>query len=315
MTPGSVAEVPIGQSEVDDKGGLAKSREKQKKWKRWLHSDPNHAIWPQIASMLLQDLTFRALAAAADADPESALHSPIMRRGLTLGYAATQGLAIRRLVDMTKRVISLRKLNADLKNSRELLTREIFVAGFGVPYDPELAHERYLATLKPDSGISWLPPTGPTAFAPSTGLHERFDRLSDVARDRRARSDRIQQRIFERIDTWLTEPEVSAVKDWCDNTLAHASDQPANLSALAPTFATITAAHRHIVRSAAALSTYVLHGPALGEVVPVLQYNQFHRFDRVVSDASVQRTAAERWHELAKERNDWVADVFEALVA
>jgi hypothetical protein len=312
----NVAEVPIDQCEVDDKAALARSRQKRERWQRWLHSDPNHAIWNQIASMLLQDLTFRALAAAADADPESGLHSPIIRRGLTLGYAATQGLAVRRLVDLTKGVISLRRLNIEIKNSRELLTREIFVAGFGVPYDPELAHERYLATLTPrSSGISWLPPTGPTAFVPSMGLHERFDHLSGVTPDRRARNDRIQQRIFERIDAWLTGPEISAVKDWSDNTLAHASDQPQNLSSLAPTFATIATAHRHIVRATVALSTYVLHGPAMGEVVPVLQYNQFLRFDRVISDGAIQRLAAERWHELAKERNDWVADVFEVLVA
>jgi hypothetical protein len=312
----SIAEVPIDRCEVDDKGALTRSRQRRERWERWLHSDPNHAIWPQIASMLLQDLTFRALAAAADADPESALHSPIIRRGLILGHVATQGLAVRRLVDLRKGVISLRKLNAEIKSSRELLTREIFIAGFGVPYDPELAHDRYLATLKPgSSAISWLPPTGPTAFVPSTGLHERFDRLSGVARDRRDRNDRIQKRIFERIEAWLTGPEISAVKDWCDNALAHASDQPKNLSALAPTFATIATAHRHIVRAGVALSTYVLHGPALGEVVPVLQYNQFHRFDRVVSDAAAQKAATQRWHELAKERNDWVADVFEALVA
>jgi len=312
----SIVEVAIDQCDVNDKAALLRSRQKRERWKRWLHSDPNHALWPQIASMLLQDLTFRALAAAADADPESALHSPIIRRGLTLGYAATQGLAVRRLIDMTRGVISLRRLNTEIRNSPDVLTREIFVSGFGVPYDPELAHDRYLNTLKPGSSeISWLPPTGPTAFVPSTGLRERFDRLSGVPRDRRTRSDRIQKRVFQRVDAWLTGAEISAVKEWCDSTLAHASDQPKSLSALAPTFATMATAHRHIVRAAVALSTYVLHGPALWEVVPVLQYNQFDRFDRMVSGRAIQQIATQRWHELAKERNDWVNDVFDALIA
>jgi hypothetical protein len=93
----SIAGVPIDRCEVDDKDALARSRQKRGQWEHWLHSDPNHAIWRQIGLMLLQDLTFRALAAAADADPESALHSPIIRSGLTLGYAANQGLAVRRL--------------------------------------------------------------------------------------------------------------------------------------------------------------------------------------------------------------------------
>jgi hypothetical protein len=61
-------------------------------------------------------MTFRTLAAAAEADKESALHSPIIQRGLLQGYAATQGLAIRRLVDTTKKVISLQKLLDDIKN-------------------------------------------------------------------------------------------------------------------------------------------------------------------------------------------------------
>jgi hypothetical protein len=59
--------------------------------------------------MLIGDMTFRTLAAAAEADKESALHSPIIQRGLLQGHAATQGLAIRRLVDTTRKVISLSK--------------------------------------------------------------------------------------------------------------------------------------------------------------------------------------------------------------
>jgi hypothetical protein len=33
--------------------------------------------------------------------------------------------------------------------------------------------------------ISWAPAVGPSAFVPSMGLHERFDRLSDIQRDQR----------------------------------------------------------------------------------------------------------------------------------
>jgi hypothetical protein len=127
--------------------------------------------------------------------------------------------------------------------------------------------------------------------------------------------DRIQKRIFDRIEAWLTASEISAVVNWSNNTLAHAADRPTNLSSAAPTFEIIAAAQRDIVRAAVALSTYILHGPVLGEIVPVLQYNQFHRFDRVVSDPAVQKMAAQRWFDLADERNRWGCDVFDALVA
>jgi hypothetical protein len=110
----SVSEVLIYQCEVDDKAPLRQFPDVQI-WEHWLQNDPNHVIWHQIWAMLLHDLNFRTLAAAADADGASALHSPITRSGVVLGYTATQGLAIRRLVDMTKGMIYLRRLNIKLK--------------------------------------------------------------------------------------------------------------------------------------------------------------------------------------------------------
>ena len=312
----SATEFPVDQCDCDDKDSLRRSREERLIWDRWLNTDPNHAIWKQIFSMLLQDLTFRALAAAADADPASALHSPIVRSGVVLGYAATQGLAIRRLVDMTKGVISLRRLNMQLRKSRGLLTREIFVSGYGVPYDSDAAYRRSFSDTPKAAPltISWAPAVGPTAFIPSMALHDRFDHLSGVSPEHRARGDRIQKRVFDRIESWLTAPEISAVKAWSDNTLAHASDQPADLASLAPTFNVIASAHRDLVRAAIAISTFILHGPALGEIVPIPQYNQYERLEKVVSDSAIQ-VARETWRDLADERNQWKRDVFDALVA
>ncbi len=92
------------------------------KWRRWLRDDPHQALWPQIYSMLLADMTFRSIAAAAAADPESALHSPILVRAITTGYASDQALSVRRLIDMTGGVISLRKLVRELRNNLNLMT-------------------------------------------------------------------------------------------------------------------------------------------------------------------------------------------------
>ena len=77
----------------------------------------------------------------------------------------------------------------------------------------------------------------------------------------------------------------------------------------------IAAAQRGVVRAAVAISTYLLHGGVLGEIVPVLQYNQFQGFDRVVSNPAVQKIATQRWSELVNERNQWGRDVLDALVA
>jgi hypothetical protein len=72
---------PIDQFDIVNKEALDAYRSKAAKWHRWLRTDAHHAIWNQIYSMLIEDLTFRSLAAAAEFDPESALHSPILSRG------------------------------------------------------------------------------------------------------------------------------------------------------------------------------------------------------------------------------------------
>lgn len=106
--------------------------------------------------MLIGDLTFRTLSAAAEADPESALHSPIIMRGLVQGYAASQGLAVRRLVDKSRKTISLRKLLDDIRDQIRLITRENYVSGQGVSYNSDeafLAHAMFdqLAGTQPEA--------------------------------------------------------------------------------------------------------------------------------------------------------------------
>jgi hypothetical protein len=114
------------------------------KWRRWLRNDPHQALWPRIYSMLLADMTFRAIAAAADADPESALHSPILVRAITTGYASDQALSVRRLTDMTGGTMSLRKLVGELRNNLALMTRDNFVCAGGLSYDENLmGHYRF----------------------------------------------------------------------------------------------------------------------------------------------------------------------------
>jgi hypothetical protein len=122
-----------------DNGSTLQAYERSlEKWRRWLRNDPHQALWPQIYSMLLADMTFRAIAAAADADPESALHSPILVRAITTGYASDQALSVRRLTDMTRGMISLRKLVGELRNNLGLMTRDNFVCAGGLSYDENL---------------------------------------------------------------------------------------------------------------------------------------------------------------------------------
>ena len=307
----------VEQCDVLDRASLEAYRTKTAKWWRWLKTDKHHALWPQIYSMILEDLTFRTLAAAAEADKESALHCPILARGLLQGYAATQGLSIRRLVDMTKNVISLRRLLTDIRNNLQLLTRENYVSGGGLPFDPDGAMHEYLASVGTDG--FWAPNTGKMAFAPSMQAHGVFDQLAGSAPGSRSRGDRIPKRVIDTLEAWLTMKEIDEVVDWSNKRIAHAADEAAHQGVdfftLTPTTSKIATAQRQIVRTAEVISAYILRGPIHGSLVPVFQYSQFHRFEMIVRDQKVIKIAQERWYELAQERDRWTDDVLRALAA
>jgi hypothetical protein len=305
----------VEQCDVLDKASLALYRTKAAKWWRWLRTDDHHALWPQIYSMLIGDMNFRTLAAAAEADKESALHSPIIERGLLQGYAATQGLSIRRLVDTTKNVISLQKLLGDIKNNINLLTRENYVSGGGLPYDSDRAMQEFF-TKSGATGF-WAPNTGSMAFAPSMQAHAAFDRLAGTQPESRARGDRIPKRLIDTIETWLKAKEIEEVVEWSNKCIAHAADpesyQSVNLAALAPTMGKISTAQRHIVRAAEAVSAHLLRGAIHGNIVPVFQYSQFVRFEIAVRDADAVQKAQQCWHQLVKERDQWTQDLWDDL--
>ena len=210
---------PINQCDVVNKEALAAYRTKAAKWHRWLRTDTHHALWKQIYSMLIEDLTFRTLSAAAEADPESALNSPILARGLIAGYAALQGLAIRRLVGSDRKVISLCWLVIEIQNSRDVLTREVYVAGTGLPYGPDEALQKALA-----SGLVegfWAPITGPRLF-PSMQAHAIFDMLAGTRPEARSRDDRLPETLYKTLTEWLSDSDITAVVEWSHNLVAHA---------------------------------------------------------------------------------------------
>jgi hypothetical protein len=283
---------PINQCDVVNKKALTAYRSKAAKWHRWLRTDAHHALWKQIYSMLIEDLTFRTLSAAAEADPESALRSPILVRGLIAGHAAMQGLAIRRLVDNDKGVISLRRLVTELQGSRDVLTREVYVAGSGLPYGPDEAFR-------------------------SMQAHAIFDMLAGTQPESRSRDDRIPQTLFKRLTEWLCVSEIKSVVDWSNKLVTHAADQELNqcldFTSLRPTMGTVASAQQRLVRTAEVISAHILHGSIHGSLVPIFQYSQFAKLEVAMCDKQAVQAAHRRWSELAKERDQWTSGVLEEL--
>lgn len=306
---------PVEICDVHDRESLRAYRVRAEKWWRWLKTDSHHALWPQIYSMVLEDMTFRTLATAADLDKESVLHSPILARGLLQGYAAMQGLSIRRLVDRTKNTISLWRLLNDIRNNLHLITRENYVAGHGLPFDPDAATQEYLA--RGNSSGFWADFTGSMAFGPSVQAHGIFDRLSGISVHARTREDRIPVRIIDTLLSWLNANEIGQVVNWSNMRVAHSADnasyQSVDFMALTPTIDNISSAQRLIVRVAETITAYILRGPIHGNLVPVFQYSQFNRLDVGVRDQRAIKAAQQRWHDLAAERDRWTNGVLDEL--
>jgi hypothetical protein len=277
---------PVEKCDVQNKDALRAYREKSAIWYQWFRTDEHHAIWPQIYSMLVSDITFRTIAYAADHDKESALHNQLVRQAFTQGYLATQGLAIRRLTDKDRNVVSVPRLLRDVKDNIRLITREVYVAGTGESYDDDFRAQM------------------------------RFDRISGTRPDRRRRDDRIPIRIIDTIAGWLDIPEIEQVVDWSHKFLAHAADfqrNPVDPSALIPTMEKIAAAQKAIVLVTEAIWAYVLDMPGHMAIIPVYQFSKFWRFDQFVSSEIVDE-AAGIWNALEEERNGWTQDVHKRLL-
>ena len=202
------------------------------------------------------------------------------------GYLATQGLTIRRLTDRRRDVISLPRLLRDVKKHLRLITREVYVSGTGLPYDSDFR------------------------------LHVRFDELTGTRSDKRQREDRIPDRVIARIESWLRIDEIDEVVDWSHKFLAHAADfqrNPIDLNAISPTMNKIEAAQKAIVRTAEAVSAYILRMPSQMDVVPVYQFSKFWRFEQFASSETVIE-AQKFWSSLEDDRNTWTQGVYEALI-
>ena len=128
---------PVEKCETPDKESLKKFRQKRNEWFRHLKTDEHHAICQVVQEMIWSDMSFRILTRAANMDDKSCLHNSLVAETLINGHFAIQILAIRRLMDTTKGVISLKRVLEDIKRNICLFTRENYVACDGLPYDYE----------------------------------------------------------------------------------------------------------------------------------------------------------------------------------
>lgn len=122
--------VAVEQCDVAEKPNLVQYRRKWTEWMSWYGYgalEPN-SIQSQIHRMLFNDLTYRAtvsVRASVNANVPISARSATLAYLLDEGYVVSQVLALQRLVDNRRDVISVKRLLKDVEKHRGLITREI----------------------------------------------------------------------------------------------------------------------------------------------------------------------------------------------
>jgi hypothetical protein len=326
----SIFKYRMEQCDVSDTDKLVRFREKLEQWNDLLSGDESHAISGQFADMMWQDAAWRSANEArgyAKEDGPNASVAPLIGALLDRGYVAGQVLAIGRLLERSdpknpkRAVVSLRRLVAEIKDARDLITRENFVANDALPYDYEKGeraeHEKIAAELERRGGAYYIrnPTDGPDAWGISKSQHQLFDRLSGVDRDKRSRTDLIQRDFLARLEAYLDDPVFEQILDLRNKSVAHAADafsrSQTNLLRTGLTMDEITRAHYLLFVVYQVLSV-VFFGVSRGGV-PVPQHDQFEHLDEPFIRAARLPELRKFWVDHSNERESWMTKAYDEV--
>jgi hypothetical protein len=313
---------PIAQCDVPSErhSQLESYRAKRQQWFAWLDGDEHHAIWTNLSSLVWTDVSYRTLreivVGQEDRNETGCLHNTLVAEQIIQGYVARQVLGIRRLLDGTSGVISLRRLIADMRSNWQLFTRENYVCHDGLPYDYEAVMLKEMAA-RVNTGAFWASTTGRDAWAASQMAHEQFDRLAGVDPGKRTREDRLPKSLLGTIDSWLDGSGADQLADWSHQYLAHAGgpDRRKQIEKGLVTADQISEAIRTLVRATEAISAYVLFaGGRLNGLVPVAQFDQFEHLEKPAMQPGRKDEASGFWDKLHRERDTYAAGVDGELI-
>src|ERR1700693_2680699 len=221
-------QIPINNCDVDDKERLAQYRKHWLTWMSWYEhtSEEPHSIESQIHRMLFNDLTYRASVSVRESVASEiaiSARAPTLAYFIDQGYVLSQILAIQKLLDSRSDVISVRRLLKEVRKNRDVITREVYVSGDGLPYDCN-SWTAAIPQTDPEVQMWGLNAPALARHAISKQLHERFDVLSGKQADQRTRDDVIPESIFETLSGWISSPSADEIGRIRHKFVAHSAD-------------------------------------------------------------------------------------------
>jgi hypothetical protein len=304
---------PVDQCDVLDRKRLEQYRMKRYEWLSWYElrkGDPN-TIQQQLFSMMFLDLAYRILASprqSTDQGSAFAAQSGLLAHFLDQGYVATQVLAIRRLLDGRKDVVSLRRLLDDLTDHRELITRENYVCHDGLPFDSEAWQSQ---TQGMELQIWGIQAPGLHKFLGSRVRHEMFDRLSGVAPTVRQRADLIKKEVFDKLKKLLLNSTAEKIVVLSHKFFAHAAtaDSRGSLAFSGIRLSDVDEVQRAFIRVERAITDLVLFIAIGRHVLPMRPLGMFKGLEHPYASSDSVKNMDKIWEQLEEERNQWAKGI------
>jgi hypothetical protein len=300
---------PVEKCDVSKPKELAKYRKKREEWLGWyeFRKDEPNSIEGQIIRMTFEDMSYRMMTkprGETSQDVKIAARNGLLVHMLDIGYAATQILAIRRLLDKGSDVMSMQRLLNSIKANRKLITRENYVAYDGKPYGPDGWQS---LPASPEIQMWGAEAPGLYGYLMSGERHKLFDKLSGVSVASRSRQDLISVTIFERLEGWLRSVEAEKLVTLSHKFFAHAAgaESRGNLTLSGFPLGDIEKAQRAIVRVERAITDDILFIGVAREVVAMQPLGFLHGLDAPYVTTEMIAKMNTHWDELKAERNTW----------
>lgn len=276
-----------------------------------LQGNADSSVRNQITDLTWHTAVFRTLNEARRLEPKRSVNGAMWEL-TTAGYANLMSLGIRRLVDKDPRVDSVWNVLDRISKRPELLTRELFVAHDGLPYDYEKAYQAHIKKMP--SGAHWVATTGPEAWDTAQRMHDAFDALCGHPGTRK-RGDRVNAAFFDTLREQLKHPVIEKVCTMVDKTVAHAERLDPNAAAVPiATYNDVDEALGIIVRVCEFMSLNLLAEGGFSSVVATPQFDVLEHLDKPWCDTGTLPALHDYWNSLSSTMDAWGASAEDAFL-
>jgi hypothetical protein len=298
--------------DVLDKQALTKFRGKLAEWRR-LMVDDEQSVFQQIYRMIWDDAVFRALnearrIGAANKSASTGFNSAMLGL-IDRGYVAHQAIAIRRITADESDSNTLVRISNDIKANASLMTRELFVAYDGLPFDPAPFRNAWYAAKAAagdEASVEWMSLEGPDSWSGSEMANEHFDRIAVKTGLPASRADLAD---LTRLNAEIDKLKVcSDIRKYANKFIAHAADAKSRSKLTDDerkvTLAKIRECHKAICEVANYVYGHLLNF-SQSSFVATPQYDQFENIEKpMVLPDDVGKLRA-FWEANAKEVDAW----------